>query len=225
MANYSTIEECLSAVWKDGLELKKIPKKMKTHEVCLAAVRQNPHAIKYATNKSKSAGMRNLCLLALAKDPSVFKHLPNKVKTHEMCLAAVKLGPSFYNSIPQQMMSQAVCFEILRQNNGDLSLIRMKRRSYEVCMDAVKLNGLALERVPEHMKTPYIIATAIAQNPEAAKFSPKEPPIVPKTPEPTEKGILVRSRMNVGELAYELAIAVAIEYTARKIVNYISNKF
>ena len=45
--SYSTIEECLEAVRKDGLNLEYIKEENQTEEVCLAAIRNDPSSIRF----------------------------------------------------------------------------------------------------------------------------------------------------------------------------------
>ena len=73
----------MTAVKKDGLSIQFVfPKSLRTNDICLEAVKQNPESIKYIENPSLE-----VCLEAVRRRPTVLCFIHNQ--TQKICLEAM----------------------------------------------------------------------------------------------------------------------------------------
>ena len=73
----------------DTIILEYVPEKLKTPELCRAAIENSGWALRYVPEKLKTP---ELCLLAVQNEGHALQYVPEKLKTPELCLLAVENG-------------------------------------------------------------------------------------------------------------------------------------
>lgn len=140
-------EEYLKIVREDGLLLQKVPKTMKTEQLCLEAIKQNGDALRY---------------------------VPKAILTKEICLEAVKQDGLALLYIPDVFQTEGVYMAAVKQNGIALRFVPMQQRKKQICKDALKSSALALAYVPDTYKTPDVIKEAIASDARAFYCAPSQ---------------------------------------------------
>ncbi|WP_196223112.1 DUF4116 domain-containing protein, partial [Roseibium sp. RKSG952] len=127
-----------------------------------------------------------MCREAVEQDGCALQDVPEALWTPEMCLEAVRQNLALY-CIPEALQTPEMCLEAVRQNlprsgeakrragtcagrppdGGDVP------RSGEMCLEAVRQN-LALEYVPEALRTEEIRLEAVKQDGWALEFVPED---------------------------------------------------
>ncbi len=148
MGEYDNIEKNMAMVMIDGLDLKLIKVKDRTPEICLAAVKQNPLALKYIKHNQTL----EICTIAVKKDPSLFRFA--KVQSEELCIFAVTEGYDMLKYVKEQ--TPEICLAAVKKHGWSLKYV--KEETPEICLAAVKSNGLALQFV--YNQTPEICREA-----------------------------------------------------------------
>lgn len=117
-------QHCISAVYANGMNLKFVPRHMRTLEICQIAVANNPNALQYvrkqfrtpslclaAVNKDANAiryvypKTPALCAIALDRNINLFMYLPKHIKTFELCKQVLAKNPTLYAYIPKKFKS------------------------------------------------------------------------------------------------------------------------
>ena len=134
-------------LWKHGLSLGNLQKKLRTVELCRTAVAQNGEAL---------------------------RHVPHKLRTDEMCRIAVAQYGGALGSVPEALRTEKLCRIAVTQNGGALGHVPEDLRSEEMCGFAVAQNGWALCHLPDRLRTDEMYSIAVAQDGEALKYVPLE---------------------------------------------------
>src|SRR5690554_6648390 len=79
-------DELLARVQNNGLYLAHIPDERQTKALCLAAIKNEPLALRFVTKQT-----RNLCLSAVRRNPWALDFVHEQ--TEEICLAAIQRNP------------------------------------------------------------------------------------------------------------------------------------
>lgn len=117
--------ELLEAIKQDGLELKKIPKREQTADICQIAVNQNPLALKYVSVK---------------------------LRTLAMCSSAVKRSPQAFKYVPETLRNKRIVKMALTRDYKQLKEILPLQRTPELCLIAIKADTRAIAYVPEKIR-------------------------------------------------------------------------
>lgn len=117
--------ELLEAIKQDGLELKKIPKREQTADICQIAVNQNPLALKYVSVK---------------------------LRTLDMCSSAVKRSPQAFKYVPETLRNKRIVKMALTRDYKQLKEILPLQRTPELCLIAIKADTRAIAYVPEKIR-------------------------------------------------------------------------
>ena len=110
---------------KDGMLLKKIPKKEQTVDICKIAIRQNPLALQFVSRKCLDSKM---CLAAVKKDGQAFRYVPSQFVTRRMCELAVEANPEFLNDVPEDFRTLKICISAVKKDVNALSYISREKR-------------------------------------------------------------------------------------------------
>ena len=116
-----------------GWVLEYVPKDLRTEEVCLIAVKQNPYALEFVPEEFKT---EELCELAVNDGHWALEFVPKEFKTKELCEIAVKeclkwivkyeLENLFEKSIPsefQEGLAEKYDIELPEKSKGILQEI------------------------------------------------------------------------------------------------------
>ena len=126
-------------------------------EYCMAAVRQNSHALEYVHNQTEK-----ICLEAVRRNGSAVGYV--KDQTEEICMAAVKRDCHALIHVKNQ--TEEICLAAVKQNGYVLQYVRNQRE--EICLEAVRRNGLALKYVKD--QTEKICLAAVRENSGAWEY-------------------------------------------------------
>ena len=121
---------------KDGMLLKKIPKKEQTVDICKIAIRQNPLALQFVSRKCLDSKM---CLAAVKKDGQAFRYVPSQFVTRRMCELAVEANPEFLNDVPEDFRTLKICISAVKKDVNALSYISREKR-YELFDDNTEID-------------------------------------------------------------------------------------
>lgn len=133
---------------KNGeIRLKDIPKKIRTYEICIEAVKQHG---------------------------SNLKDVPEDLKTEEICLEAIKHIGYMVNYIPKDLQNKKFYAKVLKIFPAALRDIPKKYISEKMINDAIECDGIVLEFLEEKEKTKNICKMALESNPLALEFVPKK---------------------------------------------------
>ena len=111
---------------KDGMLLKKIPKKEQTIELCEASIKQNPLALQFASKKCLDPKM---CLTAVKKNRQAFRYVPRQFVTKQMCELAVESDPKLLKNVPENFQTSTICINAVKKDVSTLSFVSLKKRT------------------------------------------------------------------------------------------------
>ena len=143
---------------RDGMLLKKIPKKEQTKDLCKAAIKQNPLALQFVSRKYLNSKM---CLMAVKKNVQAFRYVPSQFVTKRMCISAVEADPQLLNNVPENYRTSAMCINAIKKDVNTLSFVSQEKR-YELFDNDTGID--LIEKIVEH-------------NPEWLKYMPNRPDV------------------------------------------------
>lgn len=144
-------------VAKDGLELRWLPSRLKTPELCKIAVSQNGLAIEYVPAELKSV---ELALIAVSKKPMAIQYIPSIQRTEDVCLVAVEGDPDTYNFLGIENRTVKVSEEAVRYKGELFTKVPKDIINELICKRSVKQKGRLIKEVPEEFLTPFICLLA-----------------------------------------------------------------
>jgi hypothetical protein len=168
---YLTQELCELAVKQDGLTLNDIPEYLKTPEIYELAVQQNGLSITYIPKELRT---KELCELAVKQDGYALNYVPEKYLTQELCILSISHKKSHLISIPDKYKTKEIYELAVKQNGRALGDVPEEYKTKEMCKLAVKQNGLALLYIPKQMRTQELCELAVKQDGNAIRYTPKD---------------------------------------------------
>lgn len=151
----------------EGLQY--IPFGERTPEACRTAVSECPKNIRYVPDKFVSD---ELCVLAIEKEPMVLESLPLARRTPLLCLKAVSLNPEAMAYVPRDTDIEGLAIEALEKGAG-LREIPEALRTDHVCLCAVTRNGTDLQFVPQERKSREVCLEALRNTQVAMLYFPE----------------------------------------------------
>lgn len=121
---------------KDGMLLKKVPKKEQTVEYCKLAIKQNPLALRYASIRCINS---KICFSAVKKDVRAFRFVPEKFVTRAMCRVAVETSPKLLSIVPDSFKSKNICLSALKKDVSVTDYIPEDKR-YEMFDNNIEID-------------------------------------------------------------------------------------
>lgn len=121
---------------KDGMLLKKVPKKEQTVEYCKLAIKQNPLALRYASIRCINS---KICFSAVKKDVRAFRFVPKKFVTRAMCRMAVETSPKLLSIVPDSFKSKNICLSALKKDVSVTDYIPEDKR-YEMFDNNIEID-------------------------------------------------------------------------------------
>ena len=184
------------SVWQDpeharracqlsGLALRYIPAAVQTDEMCVAAVTECGHALRYVAQLTLAivlAAVRRhgealqwvehlpqfhleeVWLAALQQNPCAIYYIASP--TEAMCLAVVTCHLNGLMYIPEPLQTHQVCLAAVTKCG--LSIRFLPRPNRELCLAAVKVNGLALQYIAR--QTESMCQEAVSRTPYALRY-------------------------------------------------------
>lgn len=120
-------EMCLAAVRSAGEAIQFVPEDLRTRELCITAVLNNPHCIRHISERSEE-----LCIAAVVTKPLSIVHLTTEEKSETVCYAA-----NVKNSLAIKFMSRSMCICVQ-------SLTRYMARSLTDTLTKLTQEGFAV---------------------------------------------------------------------------------
>jgi hypothetical protein len=158
---YKTKELCEISVKKNGLTLSLVPDKYKTEELCLEAIKQNGRTLYHIPKHLRT---KELCELAVKQNGYVLPYVPLEYETLELCKLAIQNNGDSLRYVPKYLITKELCELAVRNDGYSLQYVPDKYIDYNLCLEAVKQNGLALQDVPIKLKTQELCELAVRQN-------------------------------------------------------------
>ena len=100
---YSVLQDLLSKKFIEYNNLEYISDKLKTPEICLAAVKQDGWQLQFVPDKLKTP---EICLAAVKENGRALHFVPTELITPEICLAAVEQNGMALISVPDKLKSE-----------------------------------------------------------------------------------------------------------------------
>ena len=169
-----TKELCELAVQQNGRALDYVPARYKTKEFCELAVSHNGYALKYIPNTFfKKYKDYNMCKIAVEQNGLSLEYVPEKLKTPELCELAVKQYGWTLEYVPEKLRTPNLCQLAVQQSRWSLQYVPEKLKTPEMCKLSVQKNGIALYYVPEELRTKELCELAVKQNGRALANIPE----------------------------------------------------
>jgi len=89
----NTLQICLDAVKKNGMDLLYVPSDFRTEKICIEAVKQNGLAMKYVPKEI--IALPNFCLRAVSYDPDALIYIPDELLTLQIGIIVADDEESF----------------------------------------------------------------------------------------------------------------------------------
>ena len=128
-----------------GINLKFVPRPLRTAKVCRAAVEENGEALEYVPEPLRTA---ELCRAAVKKKGKALKYVPEYLRTAELCRAAVddilrELYPAAVEQgyVPESLRTADLCRAVVEQKGWALKYVPGPLRTAELCRAAVEQDG------------------------------------------------------------------------------------
>ena len=167
---YFTKEICELAVSENGRALEYIPEELKTPELCKLAANNNGMAWAYIP---KGLITQELCNIAIQKNDDILDFVPEKYKTKDFYTLLIKKnGKQIFNT-PKELITKELCELAIQQNGMALYYIPEKYKTKELCELAVNQKGCALQFIPDKYITKELCEIAVKQNGYALEYTPK----------------------------------------------------
>ena len=163
-------EICTRSVMKNGRLLQLIPNHLKTINVCMMAINQDPAAIEHVPSDLLLNGNGNGIGIGInISDWSKFniKYIPDKYKTREISEDAVKKNGKNLEWVPAKYINATMCFDAVENNGNALKYVPINMITNELVLLAIK-RGADLSSIPscfETYKTVEFYNTCINYNP------------------------------------------------------------
>ena len=166
-----TKELCESIIKNNGLSLEYVPNKLKTKGMCELAVKQNGESLQFVSEELKT---NELYELAVQNNGLSLSFIPERLRTRKICELAVKQDGLALRYVPDKCKTSEICKFAITQNGNAISSILTKYKTPELCKLAIIQNGLSLKFIPRELKTKDLCELAIKQNKLALQYVPKE---------------------------------------------------
>ncbi len=148
-------------VEKRGDDLGKIPMKMRTKALSLAAVKNDPRAIKHVHDAHRHG---EIAEIAVRHDGHLISEIPVQARTEKLCTMALERTPLAYKYMPDQYKNPKNTMRAVKSVGNLIRYTPPKLRTRDVKLAAVRQDGYALEHLSARERTPEIIEAAVSQN-------------------------------------------------------------
>lgn len=215
-----TPEEYVNRIKERKISFNNIPKKIRTYEMCIEAVKISPYNLKDVPEELIT---EELCLIAIENNYIAMRYVPKKIKNKRFCLKAITINEECIRFFPSEYIDDKMAMNLITKDGKNIRYIDEKKKTKELCLKAFENNPSCIEYLP----TKYVNDEMFT---EAVKFDCNILDIVPerlKTKELiintlktaikfTEDEKLVRTR-TIGE-------AIPIQFESDKEIIYLERK-
>lgn len=131
---------CLDIVKINPRILEHIPEKLKTYEMCLAAVSKSGPEYQYVRQSLKSN--QDICNAAVKSNPFVIRSISSENKTYEMCLGVVKKHGSLLVCVPTKYKTIEMCYAALNSEHPSGADRYIPQRILQAIVDLTESKSL-----------------------------------------------------------------------------------
>lgn len=156
--DFFTEEMMLIAVTWNPLDLIAVPEHLRTHPVCMAAVKGQGRALK---DVPLSILDKDLCMTAVRERGYPLKYVPKELLTEDLCIAAVTRMGTALSSVPDEMKTEEICWAAVRETPFALEYVPARFRSKKLVSHAISQNSSALQYIPVAERTKEMCSIAI----------------------------------------------------------------
>jgi hypothetical protein len=168
---YKTKELCEMAVRNDGYSLQYVPEELKTKEMCELAIEQNGMALQHVPEE---LGKKYFYDKEAKKNGEYLRFIPDEYITKEMCESAFQQDIQLYKDFPEHFKTYQYSLILIKNNSMLLCNVPEKLRTKELCELAVQQNGNSLQYIPMELRTFELCKLAVQNGGNALKFVPKQ---------------------------------------------------
>ena len=168
---YKTKELCEIAVQQNGYALEYVPEKLKTKELCELAIEQNGMALQHVPEE---LGKKYFYDKEAKKNGEYLRFIPDEYITKEMCESAFQQDIQLYKDFPEHFKTYQYSLILIKNNSMLLCNVPEKLRTKELCELAVQQNGNSLQYIPMELRTFELCKLAVQNGGNALKFVPKQ---------------------------------------------------
>ena len=168
---YITKELCEIAINNDGNAVSDVPEKYKTKELYELAVQENGLNLYHVPEEYRT---KELCEIAIQNNGNALEYVPQELRTQELCEMAVKQNGWALYYIPEKYKTKEMCEIAIYQNGMALSYVSEAFKTKELCELAVQQNGNAIAKVPHSLRTKELCELAVKNNGYALYYIPEK---------------------------------------------------
>ena len=170
----------LQSVSKNGWNLKFIPPKIQTQELCDASIKSMCGSIRYCRDKFKT--YQN-CLYAVSRNGGNIEFVPRALIDEQMCWTAVYAQYVCLNLIPKEFLTQDLCTQAVESHGENVRYVPDQFMSSELGMIAIRspgatspssIAGSHIQYIPAKYLTKEIIVESARRWSPTFKCVPKE---------------------------------------------------
>lgn len=159
-ASILTEEMYKRAVIADWKNLRYVPDKQKTKELCDLAINTNYKAFKFFPEQYKTL---ELCEIAINKDVSLIRYCPPPMISFEMCEKCLKKRGSLLEFIPDKFKTESLCLIAVKQDFSALNFIPKDLLTNEFFIKCLEINLDTIHFIPNEYKTLDIYKTLLTK--------------------------------------------------------------
>lgn len=147
-----------------------IPKKIRTYEMCIEAVKISPYNLKDVPEELIT---EELCLIAIEYNSIAMRYVPKKIKNKRFCLKAITINEECIRFFPSEYIDDKMAMNLIMKDGKNIRYIDEKKKTKELCLKAFENNPSCIEYLP----TKYVKDEMFT---EAVKFDCNILDIVPE---------------------------------------------
>lgn len=158
---------CFRLVSKNGDEIKFVPKKYRSKELFLVAVKNSAESIKFIDELDD-----DICIEAIKNNYECMKYIPQEFKTVKVCCSAYVINVLSTLFFPKIMLTNELIEDAISINGTLIQLLEFEKRSKKISRLAVLNNGNSIKYVKNRNKG--LCRIAADKNPESLEHIPLE---------------------------------------------------
>ena len=140
------VDVLLNKIKERKVSFRSIPKKIRTYEMCLEAVKINPFNLKEVPEDFLT---EELCFAAVEHDSMAMRFIPKNIKTKKFCLKAIELNEDCMRFFPSEYVDDKMAMELISIDGKNLRHIAENKRTKELCLKAFENNPACIEYIPK----------------------------------------------------------------------------
>lgn len=161
----------LEVVKIDGTKLWAVPDKLKTPEICLAAILQTPCAV--SQNIPDDIMTPGFCQKLCDRNDEVFLSLPADKKPYSLCLDVVRRNGEMIRHVPRHLLDEGLCLAAVASKSRSLAWIPDSLRTEKVCRTALRSSWESVRWIPEKYLAPEICFAAVHSDCRLLQYIPE----------------------------------------------------